>query len=203
MQRRKEQKLPSYSLSIWSLKRTKTEAEEEAEDVLNIAQSAGIFTFVKDILLCYMLGVSSHWPFPAKKINKNCCLLSTRLAYFEASKKTKTEAEEEVEDVLNITQSAGISILLKLFYFALWVCGGLHFLLRKFKKIVVFSKYLHTYLFAFFNMYQYFVFGNKITSNYYVKIKILHIAESCYFQSSQQGQTDSLVVCDFRTSLES
>ena len=148
-----------------------------------------------------MLGVSSHWPFPAKKINKNCCLLSTRLAYFEASKKTKTEAEEEVEDVLNITQSAGISILLKLFYFE--SVGGFISCWEKFKKIVVFSKYLHTYLFAFFNMYQYFVFGNKITSNYYVKIKILHIAESFYFQSSQQGQTDSLVVCDFRTSLES
>ena len=55
-------------------------------------------------------------PFPAKKINKNCCVLSTHLAYFEASKETKTEAEEEVEDVLNITQS----ILLRLFYFALW-----------------------------------------------------------------------------------
>ena len=145
MQRRKEQKLPSYSLSIWSLKRTKTEAEEEAEDVLNIAQSAGIFTFVKDILLCYMLGVSSHWPFPAKKINKNCCLLSTRLAYFEASKMTKTEAEEEVEDVLNITQSAGISILLKLFYFE--SVGGFISCWENLKKLLCFQNtYIPTFL---------------------------------------------------------
>ena len=108
-----------------------------------------------------------------------------------------------MEDVLNITQSAGMSILLRLL--------RVSFPTEKINKNCCVFTYLPTFLLIgnCFFQYQYFVFGNKIISNVFVKIKILHIAENIlafhdfYFQSSQQGQTDPFVVCDFRMSLES